>query len=53
MFSALFPRVNYARILLIELGIHSVYRFFSSGELCPNFAYRTRHTECVALYFLG
>ena len=51
--SALFPRVNYVRILLIEQGIHSVQRFISSGDLCPNFAYRTTLTQCVALYFLG
>ena len=53
MCSALFPRVNYARILLIEFGIHSVRCFTSSGELFPSFAYRTRHSQCVALYFLG
>ena len=53
MCRALFPRVTHVRILLIEQGTHRVQGFISSGDLCLNFSFRTRHTQCVALYFLG
>ena len=52
MCSTLFPRVAYVGILLKEQGSHRVQGFISSGDSCPNFAYRTRHTPCEALYFL-
>ena len=41
MCSAFIPRVAHVQVLLIELGIHSVYGFFSSSGLCRIFAYRT------------
>ena len=55
MCSAFFPRVAYVRVLLIELSIHRVscVARFSSGGLCRSFAYRARHTPCVARCFLG
>ena len=54
MCSAVFPRrVAYVRFLLIQPGKDRVYRIFSSGGLCRSFAYRTRHTPCVARVFLG
>ena len=52
MCSTLFPPVAYVRFLLIEQGTHRVQHFISSGDLCPIFAYITRYTPCVALYFL-
>ena len=48
-----FPKVVFVRFLLIEQGTHRVLLFISSGGLCLIFAYRTRHTLCVALYFLA
>ena len=51
--SASFPRLAYFRVLLIELGIPRVYGFFSSSGLCRSFAYRTKHTLCVAHFPLA
>ena len=51
MCSAFFPRVAYVRFFLIQLGTACVSRVFSSGGLYAIFAYRTRHTPCVARFF--
>ena len=51
--SSLFPWVTYVRVLLIEQLTHHVQLFISWGAFCPIFAYRTRNTPCLALYFLG
>ena len=53
MCRAFFPRVPYVGVFLIERGIHRVLGDVSSGGLCRSFAHRTRHTPCVALFFLG
>ena len=53
MCSAFFPRVAYVGVFLIERGIHRVLSDVSSEGLCRSFAYRTRHTQCVARFFLG
>ena len=50
MCSAIFPRVTYVGVFLIERGIHRVLSNVSSGGLCRSFAYRTRKTPCVALF---